>query len=128
MRRSRLTENFNDLERAVRFAAISADVVLLLVDADDDCPAKLGPELQKRMQTVAGQTSSVAIIANREYESWFLAGIESLRGSCGISADASCPSNIEDIRGAKERLDHLMGTEAYAELEVVDGLIGVPPQ
>ena len=40
--------NRSELERAVRLASFKAAAVLVLLDADGDCPAQLGPRLQLR--------------------------------------------------------------------------------
>jgi hypothetical protein len=50
----------------------------------------------------------VAALAHSEFEAWFLAAIESLRGCRGVRIDAQPPEAPEAIRGAKERLQSLM--------------------
>ena len=70
-----------------------AGAILLLLDADDDCPAVLGPELLKTVQALRPDLKISVVLANREYEGWFLAASESL----GMPA---C-ENPEAIRGAK---------------------------
>ncbi len=81
--------------------------ILLILDADDDCPAKLGPELLNRCIHATSLPTAV-ILANREFETWFLGAKESLRGNCGLLVDATAPSNPESIRGAKEHLTQNM--------------------
>jgi hypothetical protein len=44
----------------------------------------------------------------REYEAWFLASIESLRGHRGIRADAESHPQPEEPRGAKGQLEQRM--------------------
>jgi len=56
------------------------------------------------------------VVANREFESWFLAGIESLRGRRGIRQDAGAPLDCETIRDAKGRLNAFMIGETYHAL------------
>jgi hypothetical protein len=71
------------LERFVNLACREADcaAVLVLLDADDECPKTLATGLAQRVR-VAGSKFPVAIVAaNREYEAWFLASIESIAGS-----------------------------------------------
>jgi hypothetical protein len=48
------------------------------------------------------------VVAHHEFESWFLAGVESLRGKHGLAADLTAPENPEEIRGAKEWLSRHM--------------------
>src|SRR5262249_14310847 len=45
---------------------------------------------------------------NREYEAWFLAAIESLRGTRGIRHDATSHPDPESRRGAAEELRRRM--------------------
>jgi len=81
---------------------------MVLLDADDDCPAELGPELLKWLKKAHGDLSAAVVLAKREFEGWFLSSLESLRGVRGIASDASSPPNPEEIRGAKERLSTYM--------------------
>lgn len=106
-----------ELERAVRLAALNAGgcgVVMVLLDSDDDCPATLGPELYARAVTAAGADVPVAVVlAKCEFETWFIAAVESLRGIRGLPNDVQRPAVPEDIRGAKEWLGRLMA-DSYA--------------
>lgn len=93
-----------ELERYVELAARFAGEfggVLVLLDADDDCPAQLGPALlQRAMETRPGINIAV-VLANREFEAWFLASAVSLRGRRGLPDDLEPPENPEGIRNAK---------------------------
>ena len=56
------------------------------------------------------------VLAHREYEAWFLAAIESLRGRRGVRIDAESHPNPENPRGAKEQLELRMHPRAsYVE-------------
>jgi len=82
--------------------------VLVLIDADTDCAAQLGPELLARASSVAGSIPVEVVPAVKELEAWFLAALTSLSGQRGIRADAEAPSNPESVRGAKEALRRQM--------------------
>ena len=100
----------NEIERTLRQAIRSREnvgCILVILDSDDDCPAKLGPELLKRCKSET-QLPVAVILAKREFESWFLSAKESLRGVRGIRDDACVPQNPEEISGAKERLSQNM--------------------
>ena len=100
-----------ELERYVELAAGTVGVnggILLVLDSDDDCPAQLGPELLNRMRVARGDIPSAAVLAHREYEAWFLAAAESLRGKRDLPADLAAPDDPESIRGAKEWLGRQM--------------------
>jgi hypothetical protein len=100
----------HELRRAVQLAASRAGAggsVLVLMDADDDCPAQLAPAL---VETIGdrGDVNVGVVLAKREYEAWFLAGLVSLRGHRGVRVDAEPPEDPEAIRGAKEWLQATM--------------------
>ncbi|HEX8392905.1 MAG TPA: DUF4276 family protein, partial [Longimicrobium sp.] len=90
--------------------------VLVLLDVDDDCAAKLGPELLKRAGSVTRFPVSV-VFAVRELEAWFLGGLESLRGHRGVVADAAYPDDPEQPRGAKERLRAFITGRTYVDTD-----------
>jgi len=97
----------NEFERAVQRAAEGVSErggVLVLIDADDDCPALKGPELLDRARRARSDRRVAVVLAKREYEAWFLAGAASLQGQRGLPEDLDPPANPEDIRGAKEWL------------------------
>jgi hypothetical protein len=55
------------------------------------------------------------VMANKEFEAWFIAAAESLRGRRGLAADLTPDPNPERIRGAKEWLsDHMPRNRPYA--------------
>ena len=90
------------LELAARKAKPHArGSVLILLDCDDDCPAKVGPELAARAAAVRGDVPIIVALAYREYETWFLAAANSLRGVGGLPLDLNPPAAPESIRGAK---------------------------
>ncbi len=96
-----------EIERAVSAAAgrvSSAGGVLVIADADDDCPAQLGPGLLGRARRARPDLAVSVVLANREFESWFLAAAESLAGRHGFPQDLTRPPDPERIRGAKEWL------------------------
>lgn len=109
-----------ELERAVRQAVRSRDnagCVLVLLDADDDCPAELAPSLLERCEQVTNLPVAV-VLANKELEGWFLGAKESLRGVRGIRDDTVAPPDPEGIRGAKERLtQNMAGGRRYSEVD-----------
>lgn len=91
----------------------------MLFDADSDCPAQLGPTVHGWAVDVAGAVPCGVVLAHREYEAWFLAAIESLRGHRGVRLDAEPHPNPENPRGAKEQLELRLRTGA-SYLETAD--------
>ncbi len=82
--------------------------VLVMLDCEDDCPARLGPDLLRRARRVADDVPIIVALARREYETWFVAAARSLRGVQGLSPDAEPPSDPEATRDAKGWLGRLM--------------------
>ena len=48
--------------------------ILVLIDADDDCPATLGPELLYHANAKMSHILIQVVLAKREFESWIIAG------------------------------------------------------
>lgn len=92
-------------DRHVMLAAAKArqarGCVLVLLDSEDHCPAQLGPRLLADVSEVARDIPFIVCLAYREYETWFVAAVESLRGIEGMSPEVSCPADPEAFRDAK---------------------------
>ncbi len=116
--RSRLIKD-GELERAIELAAAKVDGeggVIVLIDADDDCPAELGPVLLARAASAARGRFPVAVaLARSEFESWFIAGIVSLRGARSLRNDVQPVAEPELIRDAKGWLAKNMA-RGYSEV------------
>jgi hypothetical protein len=87
--------------------------VLVFIDADDDCPATLGPELMARSRAARSDIKVSVVLANREFEAWFLAAAPSLSGRRGLSDGLLAPEAPEGVRGAKEWLTERMVGHPY---------------
>jgi hypothetical protein len=115
-----------ELERAILQVIRSRENVaglLIILDADDDPAAQLENELHERCTRVTELPCRV-VVAVREFESWFLAAKESLRGERGIRLDALPPENPEAIRGAKERLTaNMSNNRRYIETDDQPALV-----
>ena len=92
-----------EVERYVQYARQQpgAQAITVIIDADNDCPKTLGPQLLARSTPVAPGYQLSVVLAKIELEAWFIAGIESLRGTRGIRPDATPPEDPESIRDAK---------------------------
>lgn len=104
-----------ELERAVTQAAKrpGATSILVLLDADKDCPAKLAAELLPRCERTIELPVAV-VLAKVETEAWILAAVESVRGVRGIRGDAEPPADPEGVRDAKGVISSLMeGSRGY---------------
>ena len=102
---------------AVELARRQSDcrAILVLFDGDDDCPAELGPAVQSWASAAARDVPCEVCIAHREYEAWFLATADSLRGHRSVRTDATPHSSPDDPRGAKRELERRMKRGDYKE-------------
>lgn len=104
--------DFRERNRHVMLAAGKArqhnGQVLVLLDCEDDCPATLGPRLLSETAAIAVDVPVTIALAHREFETWFIAAIESLRGVEGVALDACCPDTPEATRDAKGWLGRQM--------------------
>lgn len=113
--RSKLVRR-NDLEGYVELLARrlrGGGAILVVIDADDDCPADLGPKLLGHAQGVRPNIPMSVVLANREFEAWYLAAIESLHGICGLKK-VHPPPDAEAIRDAKGWLSRNMHEYGYS--------------
>ena len=81
--------------------------ILVLFDSDDDCARNLLPSMTRWANEVTYLPCAI-VLARREYEAWFLAAIESLRGARGIRDNAAYPQDPEAKRNAKQALRRFM--------------------
>lgn len=83
--------------------------ILVLLDTDGEiCPAQRGPVLLEEVRQRAGVMPCELVLAECEFETWFLAAAESLAGQRGLPEDLRSPPAPESIRGAKEWLSRRM--------------------
>lgn len=111
-----------DLQRAIGLAALKlssapADcdgaVVLLLVDADDDLPCVLGPNLLSLLKKCRDDIDSICVIANREYETWFVAAAGSLGDYLDLPDEL--PTDPEGQRAGKQWVQRYFRGTKYSE-------------
>ncbi len=91
--------------------------LMLLLDADAECPATLGRDLLLRLRRVVQDLPTSVVLAKREYEAWFLAAASSLRSHEHVRNTADAPAEPENVAGAKEYLvrELLKPETAYSE-------------
>lgn len=113
--RSTLLKRFEDF---LSYAAFESDCVaiLVLLDSDENCPITLTNDLTPRCNQ-GGLTQPVAIVcARREYEAWFLASLDTIKGHAEIPETASIAGNVEDVRNPKQWLtDQMPAGRKYKE-------------
>lgn len=106
------------IQVGVRLALLQPEcaAVVILFDGEDDCPKELAATVRAWAREAAAGRPCDVVIAYREYETWFLAALESLRGQFGIAKNATAPANPESKRDAKGALEEFMPPDrAYSE-------------
>lgn len=112
-----------DLERYLQYAVRTPRCrgVLVLLDGHDDCPKDLALELSKRAEGVRPSVPIVIVCAKREYEAWFLASLETIRGKPvkgrpGLLDSIQFNGSVEDLSDVKGWLTaHMPAGRAYKE-------------
>ena len=92
-----------ELERYLLYAATTPGCgsILVLRDADDKCPRALAKDLASRSKALRLNKPTAIVCAKREYEAWFLASLETIRGKARISGTASFTGDIESLSDVK---------------------------
>jgi hypothetical protein len=124
IRRSRgkfLKEAEQDLEHAVALAALKvtqagSGMILILVDAEDDCErlGSLGPKLLARAVAARSDLDICCVIANVMFETWFIAAAESLAKYLDLDGVA-IPEDPEAVRAGKGWIKKHMKSGHYSE-------------
>lgn len=111
----------DELDRAISLAllklgpATSAGLVLVLLDADKDLPCVLGPELTAKARKSHGNADVACVVANVEYETWFVAAAESLAAYLEIPHGVSIPDDPERERSGKGWIKRFFKGVKYSE-------------
>jgi Domain of unknown function (DUF4276) len=100
------------------------DAIFVLLDADEDCPKVLAPNLLARARTMVPADYPIGVvIAKREYEAWFLAAFPSARFRRSLMGQGfrlerqSLPRgmDVEAVANCKDRIAGLIGLGKYEE-------------
>lgn len=89
--KDRFLNHPEEFSRHLKLAAAKcgeAGWVLILFDADDDCPAEKGAAVLLQAKVILAHRRVAVVLANREYEAWFIAAAASLDGCRGFHSHA----------------------------------------
>ncbi|MEW6212597.1 MAG: DUF4276 family protein [Acidobacteriota bacterium] len=106
------------LERFVEAAWKERDcgAIFIVLDAEDESYCKLAKDFSTRVNALWVRYPVVIVVANRMYENWLVASIETIAGQFGLPAGLSPPEDVESIKNAKRWLkDHFPKDQAYKE-------------
>lgn len=121
VRRDQFLNRGHEFHRHLALAASKAGDggwVLVLLDADDDCPAVRGAEVLDRARQCIPHRNVSVVLANREFEAWFIAAAQSLNGVQDFILpleDQRLCAKAEEPRNAKGWLQERMGRN-YKEI------------
>lgn len=105
VRRDRFLNREEEFRRHLLLAAAKAGAsgwILVLLDADDDCPAELGRSILDKARRHVAHCKLSVVLANREFEAWFIASATSLDGVRGLAVPfADRKVEAEAYRDAK---------------------------
>ena len=118
VRRDRFLNRDDEFRKQLLLAAAKCGDqgwILIVLDADDDCPAELGATIRERARQVVPHRRLSVVLANREFEAWFIASSRSLDGSRGFALAADEEVDAESHRNAKGWMRQHM-RETYREV------------
>lgn len=90
--------------------------ILVVLDADDDCPAELGQRIYEKAQQYVPHRRLSVVVANREFEAWFIAAAHSINGLRGFSVSDDEKPAAEVPRNAKGWMQTHMAGGTYREV------------
>ena len=98
------------IEKFIEYAALTPNcgAIIVLVDADDDCATELAKQICDRCKIVGVSVPIAVVCAVREYEAWFLASLDTIRGVLGSDHEINYEGDPEALAGVKEWLTQQM--------------------
>lgn len=120
--RSKLVQK-EGLRRAVNLAVLrlkedkSGDpgCVLILVDANGDCPAHLAPDLLTGLTGLPPGLDISCVVAKVEYETWFVASAASLHDYLDVAPPSALPERPEETGAGKAWIQRRFRGVKYSE-------------
>lgn len=112
-----------ELRRALELAALKLreagegwrSLILILVDADQDLPCVVGPQVLEMARRVRPDVEIACVFANVEYETWFVAAAESLQEYLELSKGEAPPESPETTRSGKGWIETRFRGTKYSE-------------
>jgi len=89
-------------------------LILLLVDADDDCAAQLGPRVLRLAREIRVDIDVSCVLAVHEFETWLVAGADSLRAYLK-PGNIELPNSPEEFNCRKKWIEEWIRTPKYSE-------------
>lgn len=90
-------------------------MILILLDADEDAPCRLGPHLLRLAREHRGDVDISCVLANVEYETWFAATAPSLTDYLDLAGETAVPAKPEEARLGKAWIQKRFRGPKYSE-------------
>ncbi len=119
VRRDRFLRRDDEFRRHLLLAAGQCGQdgwILVLLDADDDCPVDLSVEIVQRARECVPHRAVSVVVASREYEAWLIAAAASLHGYRGFECVPDDAVDPDRLRNAKGWIKARMGGAGYGEM------------
>jgi hypothetical protein len=100
-------EAFAKLRAKARRDSESRSLLLILLDAESDCPAELAPRLLDTAKRARPDAAIACVLAKRMLENWIVAGASTLAAVNGLPDPLQPPNDPEDRNGVKWLNDQL---------------------
>ncbi len=95
-------------------------LLLIDIDADKDCPAKLGPKLFQVAKVIRSDLNIACVLANREFENWIVAGASTLGGVLGLPDPIPVQFDVEVMKGSSWLDQQLRSVTANSKYKKAD--------
>ncbi len=92
----KIEEAYVKLSRRLAYDSSGTGLLLLLLDAEGDCPATIAPMLLEAGKKARSDTDICCVVAKRMLENWIVAGASTLAGVNGLPDP---PPTARQVRG-----------------------------
>jgi Domain of unknown function (DUF4276) len=96
----KIGEAYSRLSQCLRRDPSGRGLLLLLLDAEGDCPAELAPRLLAVARQARGDATIACVLAKRMLENWIVAGASTLAGVNDLPDPLPARDQFEDRSGA----------------------------
>ncbi len=96
----KVADAYQTLARWLRRDPANRGILLLLLDAESDCPAEVAARLRAGAIGVIGEAAVSCVLAKRAFENWIVGGASTLGGVNGLPAPLPSRDRFEERNGA----------------------------
>jgi len=97
-------------------------LILVMFDSDEDLPCELAPRMLDLARQLRSDLDISCVIAQREYETWFIAAATSLQQELNAAAEELTTELMRDLSKGKGWIEQRFRTRTRKYAETVDQL------